>query len=227
MATLTSLLSELRDLTRTTNTDITDARGTVMFNRSLSRMQDAHNWRGQEFTDATLSYLTTDDGISVPADFISEEELYEILPNVTNPSAKLRPISKLTARREWWERILSNQTPNASRYPASSVTTDDGPYYYVWQQKLYLVPNPTATKTLVLDYYRRLADLAVTTNESNFFTVVTPVPLLTGAEVEAWRFLQEDERVVQAEARFGALLGQAIKNDRTLASSGGPRSRGT
>ncbi len=227
MATLPTLISDLRDLTRTTSTDLTDARGTRYLNRAMERMQDAHNWRGQEFSLTTVTYGPSDDGIALPADFISEEALWRQMPSVSNPSGKLRPVDKLPARRDWWQRVLKTHPPNEQRFPASSTAVDDGPYYYLWEQKLFYNPNPNQAVNLTLDYYRRLADLALTTNESNFFTVVTPTVLLWGALPEAWAFLHEDERIGIAEARFALLLGQAIKNDRQLAASGGPRSRGT
>lgn len=226
MPTVAALFTRMRTLTRATTSDLTDQLGFDALNTALDRMQNTGNWRGQETSDDTLVYGQTTDGLALPADFVSDEAVWRQVAGASNPSAALLPVDKLPSRRFWIERNLRTADPKTNRYVGAGGQTLSGPSYYLWAEKLYYVPNPSDDVNLTLDYYARLAAFTSTTN-SNFFTNTYPEVLVWLGLSEVWAAFQDDERAAAAEARGQGLLNLAMKNERQLAGSGGPRQRGT
>lgn len=221
-------LSELRDAIRqetdTPAAILTDALTLRFVRTALERISNAHDWQGQEAT-ATLAYSAGTDGVALPADFVSEKHVSLVAPGVSDPSQRLRPIAKLMGGREAWldsfgtASTLQRQEP---RFGAIETLA-----YYLWAEKLYIVPGPTSGQLdLVLDYIASPAELPDSPSASNFLTArYGRTVVLAGAVVEAYRHLRMWAAMKEVQAQFQLYLEGAIKRDRSTALSGPKHAR--
>jgi hypothetical protein len=199
-----------------------------MVNAAMERMQQRHRWRGQE-ANAALTYGASDDGKALPADFV-EELLLSYDDGSSDPSRALTPVPKLAGGRVYWLMSRSPRSLQDQAYPqVAALVSELGStwFYYLWEEKFYVVPNPPGSTNFQLDYYKNLPILVDTTNEDNFFTDNYKHVLKWGALVEAWEFIHEGARADRADVKFERTLLAAIKHDESIAMSGPPRSRGT
>ena len=126
---------------------------------------------------------------------------------------------------------LDPKTIRDTQFPQTAVPgvdSEDFPseLYYIYDEKIFIVPNPNSTLTFDLDYWQTLPALADPGQLTDFFTINYRPALKWGALAEAYYFLHEETRGNSAEARFQTLLGEAIRNDIQIQNSGPPRSRG-
>jgi hypothetical protein len=221
MATRAELHTQLRrHAVCETTTVLTDTDLDGFLNAALERIQHSHDWKGQQTTSATIAYGPTTNGSALPSDFITEVRLNEVLSGSSDPSLSLAPVPKVE-RGQWIQRIAYQSSSRT--FPTPSLA---GFYYYLWDEKLFVVPNPSTAMTFVLDYIATLADVSVTTT-TNFFTLVHPALVKWGALVEAYTFLHEDERAGNAEAMFQKYWDAARKSDISAKAGGdAPRTRG-
>lgn len=197
-------------------------------NAGQDRMQQRHRWRGQE-AHAAITYGPSDDGKALPTDFVEELLLSHDSGN-PDPSIALTPVPKLAGGRVYWLMSRSPRTLRDQAYPqVASLVTELGStcFYYLWEQKIYVVPNPAESTNFQLDYYKRLPELVVSTNEDDFFTTNYKHVVKWGALVDGWAYYHETTRSAAAETMFERRLLAAIKHDESIAMSGPPRSRGT
>lgn len=192
-------------------------------------MEQAHRWRAQE-KSYDFTYGASDDGKAVPAGFISELVVSYKDTSQSNPAIALTPLRKVQGGRIAWLLSRAPVTIRDSYYPqvaAPSLATVDDEYYYIWEEKIFIVPQPTTTKDYQLDYYGLVSVLVDPGTLTNFFTTNYYNCLKWGAMVEAWAMLHESQREALAEVRFDKLLTRAVKHDISIAMSGPPHSRGT
>lgn len=221
--TLNDLRGILRDECDKPATILTDARCLRFVRRVIERMVNAHDWQGQGKT-ALLTYDATTDGLDLPVDFISEKTISQIVPGASDPSQKRRPIPKLMGGREGW--LSSFSAASSSARSAVRMSSDDVAYY-LWAQKLYLVPNPSGPMQVELDYIEALQQLPDDALASNVLmqryglTVVA-----SGALREAELFLHRWDRAKAHEEVFQGLLDGALKRDMSTRLSGPKHQRG-
>ena len=185
---------------------LTAAQLTTLINFGLERIQNNHDWKGlQNVVD--LSYLSSTDGIAVPADFTSEYGVWHFDGTNTDTGLKMHPIPPVD-RRLWLERGTAVQV--FQQFPRPSLT---GFYYYIWDALLWIVPRPAATTTVRLHYIKRLSEL-VADSDTNFFTINYPAMLKWATLVEVFSFLHDMEKAQFAEGVFTRYLYGAIATDR-------------
>lgn len=200
----------------------------LLINAGHDRLLRRHRWRGQE-AHAAITYAPTDDGKALPSDFV-EELVLSYNSADTDPSKALTPVPKLAGGRVYWLMSRSPRSLRDQAYPqVAALVNELGStwFYYLWEEKIYVVPNPSASSNFQLDYYKSLPPLVQTTNEDDWFTTNVKYVLLWAAIVEGWHFYHEIQRAAAAEIMFERVLLAAIKHDESIAMSGPPRSRGT
>jgi len=106
-------------------------------------------------------------------------------------------------------------------YPTRS--SDAKPVFYAREGANFIFgPFPNSDYTVKGIFYKKLAALAATTNETNFITDDIPAALLFGSLVEAEPFLQNDERLPVWQSRYAEVIRQAQADDDDEALSGSP-----
>ncbi len=106
-------------------------------------------------------------------------------------------------------------------YPTRS--SDAKPVFYAREGANFIFgPFPNSDYTVKGIFYKKLAVLAATTNETNFITDDIPAALLFGSLVEAEPFLQNDERLPVWQSRYAEVIRQAQADDDDEALSGSP-----
>ena len=229
--TLAALITQLRDYTNHNSTTLVSATVEVMVNAAVHRLNQDHDWRGQE-QNAEAPYSSTADGISVPSGFVKELLIAQQSTTAgVTPSSSRKPINKLVGgRTAWIDQFPRLTTGRDAIFPAIAAPGDSstpGFFYYLWDEKIFLVPNPSSDVLLSIDYFAWIPDLTLANNPHNFFTRFYPDALRWGALVEVWAFLHEDERATRADALFEKYKGLAVKHDTQTVMSGPPRHRGT
>jgi hypothetical protein len=233
MPTIADLTSDVLTLTNQSRLIFLQSVLEQFVNDAIRRMERRHHFRGQEVTLDPLPYPSGADFVPVPADFVTDRAVWQHnTANTTDPSRALAAIGKKILRPMWVEML---EPPNqrdslfpavaASNPPASSL----GPllahsFYYIWNRGLYIVPTPSQTITLTLDYVRVLPDL--TGAQSNWFTDHVQDVVRAGAVAEAYRFLQLADAANIWEQTFQQRLDDAIRQDSTLQLSGTKAARG-
>jgi len=221
MATFETIRTWIRDTTEKGSAILTDSIMEGIIQGALERMERAHDWRGQEVTSGNLTYTSTSDGIALPSDFVAEVQVYQKDTQQSDPSRALTPVKKLPGGRQTWARAESSRDLSDFHLKPN----DRGPFYWLWDEKLYYVPNPSADITLVIDYWQNLAAL---TTGSNFLTTLYPRTVYWAALVEAWHFLAQDDFAAQANGMFqNVMLPNAMKHNDSTLMSGEHRVRGT
>jgi len=227
MATLGDLRSDLRIWTSTQNNPavLPDVVCDECINGAISLMQESHLWRGQETTSIPLSYPASSESIALPEDFVAQRAIYQSTNGGTVP---LLAYMEKTLRDEW---LRSEQPAGGLRDPeypqvAPPGTPDGwGIRYAIWRERLYLLPVPTATVQLVLDYYARVPWLSDPTR-ANFFTMRYPHVVRYGALADAYSYLHEEDRSGTYRQMFEAMLARVILDDKNLRFAGGTTDRG-
>ncbi len=228
MGTLLTLTTWYRDYTDKNSTVLSDARCDEFAAAAQERLEQAHRWRGME-ASYDFTYGNTDDGKAVPTGFISELIVSQE-DSSQQPANSLTPLKKVEGGRIAWLLSRVQEGERDQYYPqiaAVSLTTIDDAYYYIWAEKIYIVPQPQSTTNYQIDYYGKVTALERGVTDSNWFTANYHNLMKWGGLVEAWSFLHEPQRAADAEAIFAQMLTRAIAHDRSIAMSGPPRGRGT
>ncbi len=221
--TIATLIQDILDHTASSTTVMSQTIREEFVNGAIRRCARFHTFRGQRAT-ADLTYGASEDSIALPVGFVTELAVWSRSTSITDPSRRLSPIDR-TLRRMWIE-AQDPQTLRDSIYPNTArpgALTTSG-FYYIWLDRLHIVPTPTATTYLTIDYTRLLPDLTGT--DANWFTEVLPDVVRAGALVEAYLYLHEDERAAAWDAVYAKRITDAIRYDETLTLSGPPASRG-
>ena len=223
--TVDELIDALQAYTQESTTTLPDATCAEFVNTAIRRLQRVHPYQG-EATSADLT-ITTAGQTPLPADFIAETGVWLKDTSQTDPAQALSPIVR-TSRQAWVNAV----DPDASRdtvYPNVAAPGDASPTqrgYYVQNGLLVIVPSPTSTITVQLDYTRLLADLVVNQAGSNHFTQRYPDVVRAGALAEAYRYRHEDERAMLWEQQFLAMAKESISQDEAPSMAGNKRTRG-
>lgn len=221
---LGELRSRLRTWTDKPAAILTDTACDDCVRATLERMVNAHDWQGQG-KSVTLSYASDTDGVELPEDFISEKHVSQVAPGQSDPSARLSPIPKLMGGRQAWLDSFNAATTNPrSPLPRGGTT---GVHYYLWDEKLYIVPNPSGAMDVVLDYIEALAVLPTDPLASNVLTRrYGHTAVAWGALREAYLFLHMWTAAERAEAVYQGMLDGALKRDLSTRLSGPKPQRG-
>lgn len=226
------IAARIYELTGHSSTTLPETLVLEAINTAIEEMQLAADWQPQD-QSWELTYQPDQDGATLPEGVIGLYDVYRRDPAQPDPSRQLVPLGELT-RHQWLERA---NAPDASRtFPRPSIT---GTFYYVWDGKLYVVPQPSAALAIVVDYrgfIRPLTNVTggtiatstvPSTESENYFTRAYQRTVTWLALPIVWMALGEDEFMVAAEARGQRLLQRAIKHEAVLKSSGPPKVRGT
>jgi len=194
-------------------------------NATIGLMQEAHLWRGQETTSITLTYPVGAESIQLPADFVSQKAVYQQTAATRVPLAYIeKTLRDQFIRGE--QPITGLRDPEYPQIAPADANLLSGCAYAIWQEQLYLYPPPGSSDlTLVVDYWRRLPDLALG-DDANFFTQRYPHVVRYGALADAYAFLQEEDRSTAHRQMFESMLARVILDDKTLMLAGGTTSRG-
>jgi len=227
MATLGILRSDLRTWTSThaNLAVLPDPICDECINGSISLMQEAHPFRGQETTSLPLAYPANTEWIALPDDFVAQRAIYQVTDSGTIP---LLAYVEKTLRDEW---VRSEKPVEGLRDPEYPQVAPPGTpigwpvQYAIWQEQLYLLPVPSQDIQLVLDYYLRVPPLS-DPNTDNFFTRRYPHVVRMGALADAYAYLQEEERAAAHRQLFESMLARVILDDKTTMLAGGSTERG-
>ena len=190
-------------------------------NDAQERMvQSSDEWRALDLT-FPFTYGLGTDGVLLPSNLEKFADLYAIDSAQTDPSLRRAPLGQVD-KGAWVERITQ---PDASdTFPVASVS---GSYWYVWAEKIYLVPQPSAATAFELDYLGAPEDLTVSGPAAqNYFTRRYYRTLFWGGLIGVNDFLGEDDRAAFAERRFEKFLERAQAAETAYRTSGPKRTRG-
>lgn len=215
----------IRELVGHTSATVTDTLVLEAINTAIEEAQIAADWQPQD-QSWEVTYHTADDGLPLPEGVIFIYDVQQRNLSQTDPAKALAPLQEIT-RHQWIERI--NAGDMSRSFPRPSIS---GTYYYLWDGKLYVVPQTSAPIALVVDYRGLVRPLTVvstslTTESSNYFTLQYQRAFTWGAMAIIWHALGEDDFAVAADQRAQRFLTRAIKNEAVLKSSGPPKVRGT
>ncbi len=203
--TLAQLRNAIRGMVSQSALTIGDAELTLLINQGMERVNHSHDWAGLQ-AETDISYLAASDGLALPADFISEFAVWQIDAANGDAGLRMHPLPRID-RRVWLERGIAPQVLQG--FPRPSLT---GLFYYVWNKKLWVVPDPAATVVVRVHYINRLNEL-VNDGDTNFFTVNYPALIKWSAMVELYSFLYENERADHSERVFNRYLQAVIQTD--------------
>lgn len=227
MATIDALITALRAYTGETSTTAPDATILEALNTAMRRMQRVHGYQGPRgWIDVVVG---TQGGTALPVDFVREYGVYQRDTTQTDPSRALRVIPR-TTRYAW---TTEGGTADAERdaiYPnvASASASSSNREYGYWIQggEITIVPSPTTTLTVAIEYERTLPDLVSGSALSNWFTARFPDVVREGGLAELYRYLHEWEVAGQHEQRFAALAQESRTADEAGMLAGPPQRRG-
>lgn len=224
MADLIALEQWLLAFTSTTDAVLPLAIRVECVNEAVRIIQRAHPFRGFEVS-ADTTYPANAAAITLPTDFISEKQVLQ--RDTTTSSDAFVPIEKVD--RDYWYRAGVTSPLRDAVYPQIASTFIDrdafGTRYSIWAGGLYLLPTPTMDTPIRMDFIKVAAEL-VNSNDANHITTTYPDLARTFALVEAYKYLQEDERAATWDERAQRLLLTAITHDKTTYQSGATASRG-
>lgn len=215
----------IRDLVGHTSTTVTDALVLEAINTAIEEAQLTADWQPHDQTwEAT--YPVNADGLALPEGIVFVYQWYQRDTTQTDPSRALVPLDE-TTRYQWQQRAIAGDASRVHPRPAVS-----GTYYYLWDGKVFVVPQPSTAIELVLDYrgwIRPLTTVATAPSpeSQNYFTLQYQRTITWGALAIIWHALGEDGFETNADARAMRLLQRAVKHDAVLKSSGPPKVRGT
>lgn len=228
MATIDTLITDLQTYTSAGSTRLPDADCTEFLNATIRRLQRVHPWLGEQH-QVDLS-IGTGGLVPLPTDFVHEIAVWKKDTAQSDPAKALSTIQR-TSRSAW---VRSEGTaaatadtiyPSIAQPTASNTTTSL--YYYLWDGTLVIVPTPTSTLTVTLDYIRTLPELVDNSGMANVFTTKYPDIVRTGALAEAYRYLHEWEVAGAYEALFQAQAREGITMDEAQSFAGAaPKVRG-
>lgn len=215
----------IREITGHTSVTVTDTLVLEAINTVIEEAQIAADWQPQD-QSWECTYPRTADGIALPDGIVFVYNVFQRNLSQTDPAVALAPLGELT-RQQWIDRINAGDMSRA--FPRPSIS---GSYYYLWDGKLFVVPQQSAALTIVVDYRGFVRPLTaigttLTTESSNYFTLTYQRMVTWGALAIVWHALGEDDFAMAAEQRGQRFLTRAIKNDAVLKSSGPPKVRGT
>lgn len=236
MASIDSLVTDLQNWTNAGSAILTNAIAAECVNEAIRRMKRKHNWRYQ--TSSVQLVLPGGVGLQsgqsiLPPDFTQELYVYTVDPAQSDPSKALIPIKKVLAGKQGW---FEAQSPIANTdviFPQvaapsslSVITAERG--YYIWGGYLTIVPTPSASITVELDYVRTLPDLVagLATPDQNGWTIDYPDAVRMGGLRQAYLFLQQWEVAAGYETAFQVAMTEAIARDNATAFAGPPMTRG-
>jgi len=220
MGDLGTLRDDLRAWTCRNTFQLPDALANDLINAGLELIQHAHDWTGQQGRSADIAYTSTDDGKALPTDFMWELCVSQRDASASAPAQALSAVPKLAGGRDAWLRAVG-ATSGTTSYELPGF---DETFYYLWDEKIFLVPQPSSTVTLVLDYWAKLADL--TGSGTNWWTAQAYTLTRWAALTQAFAFFQMYDALGNAEQQFQRALQVAIKRDTAARMSGSPRVRG-
>lgn len=232
MATVDDLAADVVAWTSTSATVVPTATAVECVNAAIRRLVRKHAWRYQQ-ASVDLSFGPGAQAVAaLPADFLAELAVWQKAdPPPDDPSTGLAPIQR-TLKPFWFAAV----DPSSQRDPVfpqtqrpDALARPPDRHYYVWAGTLALVPAPSATLLVQLDYVRVLDDLvgALTPAQTNAFTTAFPDVVRNGALAEAYRFLHEFDVAALYEALFQQGREEAIAQDNTSAAAGLSKTRGT
>jgi hypothetical protein len=182
---------------------LSDAQIDEFIQTAIERLEQAHDWRFQQYS-VTVPYPDAGlDFLALPADFVIEASVY-----LVNANGSLGPVRRLEAGRRAWAEYTNAPQINES-YPVPSV---DAPYYYIWQQRLYLVPVPSDPVTVQLDYCREFPRPLLATDAEGFLQY-HPRAVLWGALQIAYLYLHEVELSAGVAQIYSDLTAGAAARD--------------
>jgi len=173
---------------------------------------------------AIADYLDRDDLTEPIKDFIllSETKLYRTLRipvmEVTITLSTDGTTGKITIPTDFLELkgfalVDGDERVNLDRIAIDDVRTRNVrtgiPQHFARvNQEWVFDPFPDSVRKMEILYYKQLANLATTTNETNYFTGPGADALLYGALAEAYLFLKDVERFGLWNGRFKSALSQ-------------------
>lgn len=193
-------------------------------NGAQERMvQASHEWSVLEQIWQTTLPANTE-SILQPPSVMQIMRVFQKDETQSDPTLSLSPLTP-TTRDQWFDRITM---PDVSRtFVQPSIT---GAYYYLFDDRLFVVPVSSAPITLVIDYKGPPPDLVIDTagkpNTFNYFTQHFFRTLKWGAEAELWHHLGQDDMRAYAEGRFELSFAKARNTASALQASGPPKHRG-
>lgn len=206
--------------TEVSNDEIVD-----WINDTIERMRLATpEWQALEQTERFV--YGAHDGRTLPEGLDRIYGLWQLDTAQSDPSKARSEIRQIT-RRQWIERV---NAPEVSR--SWSPPSIGGYWYYLWQERLHIVPQPAGDGiTCELDYYGAPPDLVYNAAEgaqgtSNFFLRTFFHVIKWGAIAEGHDFFDLEERYAMAETRFTALIERAKALEVARRTGGGKRERG-
>src|SRR5262245_37143704 len=211
MMTLAELRAQIRAHTVSLpQAHLTDTQIDEFIQTAIERLEQAQDWQFQQWS-VQLPYpdpvQPVVDYATLPTDFVLEASVFLVSPE---PSS-LTPVRRLDAGRRAWAEYANAPNMNES-YP---VPTIDGPYYYIWQQRLYLIPPQGADSdpvTLQLDYYREVPRPQLASDSEGFLRY-HPRAVLWGALQVAYLYLHEIEMSQGVGQIYGDLTAGAAARD--------------
>jgi hypothetical protein len=163
---------------------LTDDQIDEFIQTAIERLEQAHDWRFQQYSvqlpypDVGLDYVT------LPDDFVVEASVYLVASN-----GSLVPVNRLDAGR----RAVAEYVNAPSMNESYQVPALDALYYYIWQMRLYLVNQSAADPiTVQLDYYREFPRPSTGSDDQGFLQY-HPRAVLWGALQVAYLYLHEIE----------------------------------
>jgi hypothetical protein len=183
-------------------------------------VQAGDEWQSMDQT-VTVSYDATTDGVTLPSAVQKIETVSELVAGA-DVASRRNPLSRVE-RQAWFERVNAPDVDQS--YPRPAIT---GSYYYVWAGRLYVVPQPSAAISILIDFYGPPIDLTLALpNTSNYFVDRFFRTLKWGALADIWDHLGQEDMAELARMRFERRLDRARAVDTAArVGSGGKRIRG-
>lgn len=217
-----ALVARIRARVNVTSTTVLpDVEIIEALNSTQERLvQSGSEWLSQEQSLA-FTYGTATDGFPLPANYVKLAAVSQRDTSQTDPSLALTAISP-TERRQWIDR--ANAVDVSRDFPVPALTAF---YYYLWDEKLFIVPQPAANITVVLDFYGPPAELSLSAPDTtNQFTRMYFRTLKWGALADIWDFLGQEDMSLAAEARFAQYAERARAVETATRTGGAKRVRG-
>lgn len=221
MPDVNAMLARLRSHVNVTSTTVLpDADILEAVNAAQEYMwQAGSTWRSLDSRFA-FDYLASTDGMSLPSGIEKIVNVWQMDTTQSNPSLARTEIPQ-TTRAAWVDFITTGQPSETFTLPEPAL------HFYLFDELLYLVPQPSGTTRIEVDYTGAPNELATTgPNVESHFTRHYYRTLYWGALSNIFAFLGQDDRAALAELEFMGRFDRAKAVETTATLLGGKRIRG-